>query len=573
MKCKASATIPASQDGAALVTVLLISALILTASIAILTAAGDGARETTDVLSETKAYYAAETGIQATINVLRNDASLDPNRYQYAVTNPNLAAKLPYNWPTSAPTRVVVGQSAATYDPNTGTAYKIEISDPDTSLTQATFSIAGRFRTTYVSGTSVVAITGTCLDSGGNPISPLPATCSAVQYGTSPNRTVIYADPIASQTTDFSTNPPVARFRVINEGGGSGTRISDPLNFEFSYNLTSPQSASTLLRGTVTQASAGGPINAAYLTQDYSVLSSDIHLTASSITIAPNGVNADTSATLHPIQPHRLKVVSTGFGPSGAQKQLEAIVQRNLFDGIGSTGTTTMVGTSGTGFLYSPGSSNGTTYSGGDCSASTGCVPAFILTDPANYAYVVAHPPQNGTVSPPPAMTDLTSLPSWQQTPAQLDLLVDQIRNAAQHSGTYYVNPNGNIQNPGNYAAGTGVTFCEGSCKVSGDGGGVLVVTGKLTNVGGFNFKGMIIVTGQEGWDRSGGGSGSVVGNIVIAPYNQLPYVPENLSAAFLAPRYQISGGGASDLIYGDINATFDNTNGISDFVAGVAEK
>jgi len=170
-------------------------------------------------------------------------------------------------------------------------------------------------------------------------------------------------------------------------------------------------------------------------------------------------------------------------------------------------------------------------------------------------------------------MTSSSSLPSWQQTPAQLDVLVDQIRTAAQHSGTYYVSPGGNIQNPGNYAAGTGVTFCEGSCKVSGDGGGVLVVTGQLTNVGGFNFKGIIIVTGEEGWDRTGGGSGSVLGNVVIAPYNKRTYVPENLSATFLAPRYQISGGGASDVINGDINATFDNTDGISDFVAGVAEK
>jgi len=567
-----------NEGGAALVTVLLVTALLLTATIAMLTALGAGARETTDVLSETKAYYAAESGIQATINVLRNDTSIDPNRYQYAATNPTLAAKLPYNWPTGAPTRVVVGQSAASYDPNTGTAYAINITDPDNSLTSATFNITARFNTTYINGTSVVSITGACLDASGNPISPMPTQCSTIQYGTTPNRTTIYADAIASQTSDFSNTPSVVRFHVINEAGGTGTRISDPLSFEVSYNLTAPQGASTLFRGTVTQPTAGGSITASYLTQDYSILGSNIHLTNAWMTIPANGVNTDTTATLHPIQPYRLKVVSTGYGPSGSQKQLEAIVQRNLFNGLGSGGTTTMVGTSNPPvgslpFLYSPGSSAGVTYSGGDCSSSTGCVPAFVLTDPTNYAYVVSHPPQNGTVSPPPSMTSSSSLPSWQQTPAQLDVLVDQIRTAAQHSGTYYVSPGGNIQNPGNYAAGTGVTFCEGSCKVSGDGGGVLVVTGQLTNVGGFNFKGIIIVTGEEGWDRTGGGSGSVLGNVVIAPYNKRTYVPENLSATFLAPRYQISGGGASDVINGDINATFDNTDGISDFVAGVAEK
>jgi hypothetical protein len=108
---------------------------------------------------------------------------------------------------------------------------------------------------------------------------------------------------------------------------------------------------------------------------------------------------------------------------------------------------------------------------------------------------------------------------------------------------------------------------------VGGSGGGILVVTGKLTNVGGFNFKGLIIVTGEEGWERNGGGEGQVIGNIVIAPYNRIPYVPENLSATFLPPRYQITGGGGSDVIYGDVTASFDNTSAVSDFVAGVAEK
>lgn len=44
-------------------------------------------------------------------------------------------------------------------------------------------------------------------------------------------------------------------------------------------------------------------------------------------------------------------------------------------------------------------------------------------------------------------------------------------------------------------------------------------------------------------------------------------------AATFLAPRYYITGGGNSDIIYGDIAGTLDNTSAISDFVAGVAEK
>ncbi len=54
------------ESGAALVTVLMISVLLGIACIAMLSAVGANSRNSTDVLSETKAYYAAESGLQAT---------------------------------------------------------------------------------------------------------------------------------------------------------------------------------------------------------------------------------------------------------------------------------------------------------------------------------------------------------------------------------------------------------------------------------------------------------------------------------------------------------------------------
>jgi hypothetical protein len=153
--------------------------------------------------------------------------------------------------------------------------------------------------------------------------------------------------------------------------------------------------------------------------------------------------------------------------------------------------------------------------------------------------------------------------------------LIDSLRTAAIKTGTYYPNPNGgNINYLGDYATGTGgVTFCEGSCKANADGAGILVVTGKLTNKGTFNFKGLIIVTGEEGWERNGAGGGTITGNVVIAPYNQMNYVPENLSSTFLPPRYLCSGCGSSGLVYADVSATIDNISAVSDFMLGVAEK
>ena len=110
---------------------------------------------------------------------------------------------------------------------------------------------------------------------------------------------------------------------------------------------------------------------------------------------------------------------------------------------------------------------------------------------------------------------------------------------------------------------------------MSGAGGGILIVTGKLTNVGGFDFRGTIIVTGEEGWERNGGGGGQIEGNVIIAPYHLrlASYTPNNQSVTFLPPRYWITGGGASDIIYSDVGASFDGTNGVSDLMSGVAEK
>ena len=47
-------------------------------------------------------------------------------------------------------------------------------------------------------------------------------------------------------------------------------------------------------------------------------------------------------------------------------------------------------------------------------------------------------------------------------------------------------------------------------------------VTGELLPwlPGGFTFNGLIVVTGAAGIGRTGGGSGSLQGNMVVAPYN-----------------------------------------------------
>src|SRR5688572_5657607 len=95
----------AGERGAALEIVIMVSLLLITASVAMLTAVGANSRNTTDVLSETKAYYAAESGLQATVNAFRNSNA----SYDAGVSDPDLSGFLTYDYTASDPDRVTIG--------------------------------------------------------------------------------------------------------------------------------------------------------------------------------------------------------------------------------------------------------------------------------------------------------------------------------------------------------------------------------------------------------------------------------------------------------------------------------
>jgi hypothetical protein len=50
------------------------------------------------------------------------------------------------------------------------------------------------------------------------------------------------------------------------------------------------------------------------------------------------------------------------------------------------------------------------------------------------------------------------------------------------------------------------------------------------------------------------------------------PYLPNNLAKGFLAPRYEIEGGGNSQIVYNSNNVG-NGLDALSNFVKGVAEK
>lgn len=146
-----------TERGAALVTTLMLSALLLTAGgMLILTTTMTGLN-TIDAAAESQAYYGAEAGLQATLNVLRGHVMPNPlfaanppggiapaNQITFAKavstatsnlasdpagTLPRLSRWLTYSYPTSGfADRVPI---SLPYTPMNGIAYSVVVSDPD----------------------------------------------------------------------------------------------------------------------------------------------------------------------------------------------------------------------------------------------------------------------------------------------------------------------------------------------------------------------------------------------------------------------------------------------------------
>ena len=150
-----------SESGAALITVLMISALVMTAGGALILTTSLAGTNTVDAAAEMQAYYGAEAGIQATLNVMRGNVLPNPlfvanpagtvaaeNRIDFSkaltsatsnlATDPTtagfpnrLSRWLGYNYtpPSGAyADRVTISGS---YNPFSGIAYNVAISDPD----------------------------------------------------------------------------------------------------------------------------------------------------------------------------------------------------------------------------------------------------------------------------------------------------------------------------------------------------------------------------------------------------------------------------------------------------------
>jgi len=139
------------ERGAALLTTLLISMLVLAAGMALVTSTSLSTTTSIDAAAEMQAYSAAEAGLDATLNVIRGNiaphSSLAGTTMNFrTAAHPALSNKTSDSWATgtSAKSRMSGWLNysyqngsdwrvplTADYSPRTGIAYKIDISDPD----------------------------------------------------------------------------------------------------------------------------------------------------------------------------------------------------------------------------------------------------------------------------------------------------------------------------------------------------------------------------------------------------------------------------------------------------------
>ena len=318
-------------------------------------------------------------------------------------------------------------------------------------------------------------------------------------------------------TTTFGT------LRVTRGAGGGGIITADN-RFEVHVRMTRPYDVTKSIRGWILRTTTPGETpRIIFDSQTLTVVGSAITLDLSTApsagfsgiqTIQPPadlfgyiGYKADLAigdnvigGTMTPPEPVRMLVKSTGYGPRGSKKVLQAIIQKNFFNGLTAPAALTLVGPHRTGrsalnptaplteplshFFFSLGQSSVLQYSGQDVVTtdiippigtanpiSLDCVEDYMLRAPiapgsqCSDSFPNGANPFHGTVVGSPSDVSI-DMPYWLQTPAALDREIHKMAGTARANGRFFgegVTPTG----LGDFASGTGITFCDGDVQVS----------------------------------------------------------------------------------------------------------
>lgn len=555
----------AGERGAALVTMLLVTVLLLGAGGALIMTTAMSSSNAIGSTAEMQAFYLAESGMQSALNVLRGNVkplvtASDRISFRTAIipdisNGPDntgslrLAGWLPYNNRLDANSLVPV-----TIGTVTG-GYRVTVENLDPNSHIVAFETSG----TIEGGDSARTF-----NSGGTKEVTIRYTPQA--------STTLTPDPYSFPLTLDST---LGSFVIERPVGSTDEDVAiAETDFEITITQTLPWAAITTIEG-----SFQGEVDVAATT--LKVTFDKAYVKADGTTYALNlggtqvldlAYASSPATTAIPLKvtspdPKRLLLKSFGFGPQGSEKRLELMVNREYLDFEMPAGVLLRGSDDCTPLNLDTGSSGTKWYSGADYSGVDPQKPTFAVS-PCDESDADAGIVKHDTVADPEigllkddAASGEVEQPSFLDTAAKARIYLNALQSKAQTLGRYF-NPGTGATTINDALDAPQFTFVDGNATLT-KGSGFLVVTGRLTMRGNTDFKGIILVLGEGVLERDGGGNGEILGGITIAKFDRT-------SGNFLAPTFTTNGGGNSNVQYDSASVRSANGSGMN--VSGIRE-
>lgn len=560
-----------SERGAALVTMLLVTVLLLGAGGALIMTTAMSANNSIGSTAEMQAFYVAESGMQSALNVLRGNAkplvtSTDRISFRTAVipdisNGPDntgalrLAGWLPYNNRLDPNSLAPISLGSITG----GYRVTVENLDPESHI--VSFETSGS-----ISGSDPATPHQRTFNSGTQEVTIRYDAQAATTLSPDPN---VYPLTLDSSLGSFVIERPA--------GSTDDDVVIPETNFELTVTQTSPWAATTTLEG-----SFAGEVDAVgttlKVTFDKASVKADgtvfaLNLAGGTqvldLTYPSSPASTSIPARVTSPDPKRLLIKSYGFGPQGSEKRLELMLNREQLEFESPAGVTIRGADDCTPLTLDTGSSGTKYYSGADYSGVDPQRPTFAVS-PCDEADADAGIVKHDTVADPEIglLIDDASAPNTVEQPSFLDnankarAYLNTLQSKAQAIGRYFKPGTGSHITVNDSLSSTQFTFVDGDCVLTG-GAGFVVVTGKLTLSGNPDFRGVILVLGQGELERNGGGNGDLLGGITIAKFDRT-------SGDFLAPSFTTNGGGTSNVQYD--SASVRSALGSATNVSGIRE-
>ena len=257
----------------------------------------------------------------------------------------------------------------------------------------------------------------------------------------------------------------------------------------------------------------------------------------------PGGTKLNADATY---RPSRLLVQSFGFGPRGATKQMEMVVERVLFDIQAKAALAMRSADDGISpMTFTIGTSAAKDYSGHDFTGGEAALPSFGVTSAVDKDIAEEAITKGSTVEPEQVrLVDIADLPEFLQTADNARTFLNYMQAVSRSMGRLYTSFNGSAGT----TAKPELTFVNGNCTLTG-GAGLLIVTGNLLMHGNPNFNGIVLVLGNGYMERDGAGNGNILGTTYVARFaRSWPSSENGQPHPFLAPTFITNGTGNADL-------------------------